>query len=93
MVKVGPLPRAVPIPFEASAEGKVQGKYGELAAQWLEQCRARLALCRRFTQCRHSVRNGGAVTGVGGRDSDHSHCAEWLPDAVRPGCCGGVVGI
>ena len=44
-------------------------------------------------QCRHSVRNGGAVTGVGGRDSGHSHCAEWLPDAVRPGCCGGVVGI
>ena len=34
----GPLPRAVPMPFEGSAEGKARGKYGKLAAQWLEQC-------------------------------------------------------
>ena len=27
-------------------------------------------------------RNGRAVTGVGGRDSGHSHCGEWRPDAV-----------
>ena len=70
----GPLPRAVPMPFEGSAEGKVQGKYGDLATQWLEQCRARLAQHRRFPQWRRSVQNGGAVTGVGGRDSGHSHC-------------------
>jgi len=36
----------------------------------------------RFPQCRHSVRNGGAVTGVGGRDSGHYHCGEWRPDVV-----------
>ena len=41
----------------------------------------------------HSVRDGGAVTGVGGQDSDHSHCGEWRPDAVCPGRCGGVVGV
>ena len=33
------------------------------------------------------------MTGVGGRDSGHSHCGEWWPGAVRPGRCGGVVGI
>ena len=38
-------------------------------------------------QCCHSVRDGGAVTGVGGRDSGHSHCGEWRPDAVCPGRC------
>ena len=54
----GPLPRAVPMPFEGSVEGKVQGKYGDLAAQWLEQCRARLAQHRRFPQCRHSAGDG-----------------------------------
>src|SRR6185436_19527458 len=43
-----PRPRVVPMPLEGSTEGKVQGKYGELAAQWLEQCRAHLALRRRF---------------------------------------------
>ena len=37
---------------------------------------------RRFPQCRHSVRDGGAVTGVGGWDPSHSHCAEWWSDAV-----------
>ena len=77
-----PLPRVVLMPFEGSVEGKVRRRYGELAAQWLEQCRARLALRRRFPQCRHSVQNGGAVTGVGGRDSGPSHCGEWRPDAV-----------
>ena len=77
-----PLPRVVPMPFEGSAEGQVRRRYGELAVQWLEQCRACLALHRRFPQCRHSVRNGGAVTGVGGRDSGHSHCGEWRPVAV-----------
>jgi hypothetical protein len=46
--RLGPLPRAVPMPFEGSAEGKARGKYGELAAQYLEQCRARLAQHRRF---------------------------------------------
>ena len=81
------------MPFEGSTEGKIRRRYGELAAQWLEQCRARLALCRMFPQCRHSVRNGGAVTGVCGRDSGHSHCGGWRPGAVRPGRCGGVVGI
>ena len=35
---------------------------------------------RRFPQCRHS--DGGAVTGVGGRDSGHCCYAEWRPDAV-----------
>ena len=30
----------------------------------------------------HSVRNGGVVTVVGGRDSSHHHCGEWRPDAV-----------
>ena len=54
-LRSGPLPRAVPMPFEGSAEGKVQGKYGELAAQWLEQCRALLVQRRRFPQCRHSA--------------------------------------
>jgi hypothetical protein len=43
-------------------------------------------------QCCHSVRDGGAGTGVGGWDSGHSHCGEWRPDAVCPGHCGGVVG-
>ena len=46
----GLLSRAVPMPFEGSAEGKARGMYGELAAQWLEQCRARLAQHRRFPQ-------------------------------------------
>jgi len=78
----GPLPRAVPMPFVGSTEGKARGKYGELVAQWLEQCRARLAQHRRFPQWRHSIQNGGAVSGVGGRDSGHSHCAEWRPDAI-----------
>jgi hypothetical protein len=77
-----PLLRAVPMLLEGSAKGKARRMYGELAAQWLEQCQAQLALCHRFPQCRHSVRNGGAVSGVGGRDSGHSHCAEWRPDAV-----------
>jgi hypothetical protein len=36
---------------------------------------------RKFPQCGYSVRNGGAVTGVGGLDSGHSHCGEWGPDA------------
>ena len=44
----GPLLKAMPMLFEGSAEGKARGKYGELAAQWLEQCRARLAQHRRF---------------------------------------------
>ena len=37
---------------------------------------------RRFPQCRHSVRDGGAVTGVGGWDPGHSHCVEWWSDAI-----------
>ena len=45
------------------------------------------------SQCCHSVRDGGAVTGVGGWDSGHSHCGEWRPDAVCPEHWGGVVGI
>ena len=45
-----------------------------------------------FSQCCHSVRDGGAVTGVGGWDSGHSHCGEWRSDAVCPKHCGGVVG-
>ena len=77
-----PPPRVVPMPFEGSTEGKVRRRYGELVAQWLKQCRARSALHRRFPQYRHSVRYGRAVTGVGGRDSGHSHCEEWWPDAV-----------
>ena len=48
----------------------------------IELCRARLVPHCRFPQCRHSVRDGGAVTGVGGRDSGHSHCGEWRPNAV-----------
>ena len=39
--------------------------------------------CRRFPQGRNSAGNGGTVTGVGGRDSGHSCCAAWWPDAVR----------
>ena len=48
------------------SEGKVQGKDGELAAQWLVQRRACLAQRRRFPQWRHSVGDGRAVTGLGG---------------------------
>jgi hypothetical protein len=37
----GPLPRAVPMPFEGPAARKVRGEYKELAAQWKEQRCAR----------------------------------------------------
>ena len=39
-------------------------------------------VCRRFPQCRHSARDGGAVTEVGRWDPGHSHCAAWWPDVV-----------
>ena len=48
---------------------------------------------RRFPLCQNSAGDGGIVTGVGRRDSDHSCYAAWRPDAVWPGPCGGVVGI
>ena len=82
LVKVRTRPRVAPTPFEGSCGGKARGKYGELAAQWLEQCRARLAQHRKFPQWHRSVRNGRAVPGVGGRDSDNSHCGEWRPDVI-----------
>jgi len=37
---------------------------------------------RKFPQCGHSDGDGGAVTGVGGRDSGHGCCATWCPDIV-----------
>ena len=42
---------------------------------------------RWFPQCRGSAGDGRAVTGVGERDSGHSHFGEWWPDAVCPGRC------
>ena len=36
----------------------------------------------RFPKGRNSAGDGGTVTGVGGRDSGHTRCAEWRPDAV-----------
>ena len=38
--------------------------------------------CRRFPQGWNSAGDGGTVTGVGGRDSGHSRCAAWWPDAA-----------
>jgi hypothetical protein len=49
--------RVAPTPFEGSCGGKAGGKYRELAAHWLEQCRARLEQHRSFPQCRHSARD------------------------------------
>ena len=33
-------------------------------------------------QCCHILRDGRAVTGVGGWNSGHNHCGEWRPDAI-----------
>ena len=38
--------------------------------------------CRRFPQGWNNAGDGGTVTGVGGRDSGHTHCAAWRPDAA-----------
>ena len=67
------------MPIEGSMVGKVRGKYGELAVQWREQCQAHLA---QGAAGSHSAGDGGAVTGVGGRDFDHNRCAPWRPDAA-----------
>ena len=37
---------------------------------------------RRFPQGRNSAGHGGTVTGVGRRDSSHSHCVAWWPDTA-----------
>jgi len=43
--------------------------------------------------CAERVRDGGAVSEVGGWDSGRSHHEEWRSGTVCPGRRGGVVGF
>ena len=74
-----PHSRVVPTLTEDPAEEEGTGSWqhsGENSVRYV--CTG----CRRFPQSRKSAGDGGIVTGVGGRDSGHSCCAAWRPDAI-----------
>ena len=64
--------RVAPMPVEGLVEEKVRG-VGSIVAE---------AVSGTSAQGCNSAKDGGTVTGVGGRDSGHARCAAWWPDVV-----------
>jgi len=95
---VVPVEGTVPCTWRGGVPRVLQrGKYEGSTRSWQHSGWSSAAhvrtVYRRFPQWSHSARDDCAVTGVGGEDPGHRHCAEWWPDAVWPGHRSGVVGI